>query len=131
MEKLKDSASEYGGSEIELRKSTSDLAEKIVKVCPIDIELPRGYTVVNIKSNVGSADFLQTEDYEYIDGIGKYLHGDYHAWIGEPSLESVETFVNDVKTGLLDEIREFLLKQSDHMKQSTVDIQDAADKAGF
>ena len=83
---------------------------------------PRGYKVVTVRSNVGSALFLVKGDNEYrtwIDGIGGCLHRDFHCWIPEQTRTGVLDFAKDIAEGLLDEIALFLEKRAQESSEMT------------
>ena len=102
-----------------LHEAAREVAYKIEAVAPVGVLLPRGYRVERVKSNVGSDEFLtlrgdrdeyQRGEYHYywIDGCGRYLHGDFHAEVPAQTRTGSLRFAKDVAEGLLDEIAEFL-----------------------
>jgi len=79
------------------------------------MDLPRGYRVVEITSNVGCWPFL-TRGQHYINGEDRYLHGDFRCFIPKPPREAVLRFARDIADGLLEEIAQALearAKESD------------------
>src|SRR5262245_30430730 len=105
-----------------LHDAASQVADFICGRVPINVKLPRGYKVVRVKSNVGSADFLvresgDTDEFGYlvrqwIDGTGSFLHGDFHAEVPAQTRAGSLQFAKDVAEGLLDEIAAFLEKRA-------------------
>ena len=94
-----------------LFEAAETAAHAIKQIVPEGVELPRGYCVIEHKSNVGYASFLvhgSEEESEYIDGIGTYLHGDFHCEIPAQTRRGCLEFAEDIASGLLDEIAAFL-----------------------
>lgn len=86
---------------------------------PVDTEMPRGYYIHRVRSNVASALFLcrDVPDYTYdtremcrvyIDGTGAYLHGDFHCEIPECSRAALLDFAADVAAGWLEEVAQWI-----------------------
>jgi hypothetical protein len=109
-----------------VHKASAWVAGWIEDHVPAGLELPRGYRLRMVQSNVGSAKFLtlpfvmQTKfelvDCEYwMDGIGAYLHGDSYCGIPGQTREGSLQFAKDVGEGLVEEISQFL---EDRAKQS-------------
>lgn len=113
-----------------LRDSAASIAELIESAVPLDCELPRGYRVVLVRSNVGSGRFLvkgdpsepggycEDDEPTWVDGIGGYLYGDFHCEVPSPTPEGLIEFADDVEGGLLDEIAEFLRHRAESMRAS-------------
>jgi len=98
-----------------------EICKSVYRAKAVGVRLPRGYRVRNVKSNVGNNDFLVYDptkssgdewdsypDEIWIDGIGSYMHGDFHCWIPEQTREGSLRFAKDIAEGLLDEIAAFL-----------------------
>ena len=110
-----------------VHKASAWVASWIEDHVPAGLELPRGYRLRMVRSNMGLAKFLtlpfvmqtkfQPVDCEYwIDGVGGYLHGDYYCGIPGQTREGSLQFAKDVGEGLVEEISQFLenrAKQSD------------------
>jgi hypothetical protein len=110
-----------------VHKASAWVANWIEDHVPAGLELPRGYRLRTVRSNMGLAKFLtlpfvmQTKfepvDCEYwIDGVGGYLHGNYYCGIPGQTREGSLQFAKDVGEGLVEEISQFLenrAKQSD------------------
>jgi hypothetical protein len=87
------------------------LGETLENILPVGVDLPRGYKVIRVSVNVGSAVFLVREDYDekdWITGLGAYLFDDFNAWIPDCSRQAALRFAEDVAEGLLDEFALFL-----------------------
>lgn len=114
VKRLERAGSESSRTTEKLFEAASKIAEKIEKVAPVGVILPRGYKVVEIRSNVSSEDFLAVVDtwdlsvIGYIDGIGRYLHGDFNCWIPAQERDIILQFAKDIADGLLDDIAEFI-----------------------
>jgi hypothetical protein len=115
IEALEAAAEAHKASEEALRKAAHALACKVERIAPEGVKLPRGYRVVRIQSNVGSAVFLSAPGDEsgFINGTGGYLHGDFHAMVDAASQDTLLEFADDVAEGWLDELREFLQARAD------------------
>lgn len=110
--RLEKAGTEHGKSIHKLREAARMIAEKIEQICPIDVELPRGYRVVEVKSNVGDACFLVLGT-DYIDGDGCYMHGDFNCFVPASSREGLLQFAKDIASGLLDDLSEFLEQRTE------------------
>jgi hypothetical protein len=114
LKRLERAGSENSKATAKLHEAASELAGRIIKAVPANVTLPRDYRVVKVKSNVGEESFLvhgQADELDYdhwIDGTGKYLHGDCHCDIPPQTREGSLQFAKDIAEGLLDEIAEFL-----------------------
>lgn len=107
-------------SEAALKSAAYDLALLVERVAPEGVELPRGYRVVRIKSNVGWEVYLEPPDsHGLIDGNDSYLHGDFHAWVGAATHDELLQFAEDVRDGWLDELRDFLRSRTDAAVSAT------------
>lgn len=115
IEELQSAADARKASEEALRNAAHALALKVEQVAPEGVTLPRGYCVIRIRSNVGSDVFLSATGSEsgFIDGIGGYLHGDFHAMVEEADYDTLLKFVDDVANGWLDELHAFLRARTD------------------
>lgn len=99
-----------------LFEAARNVADLITETVPSGSDLPRGYYVKKIRTNVGSCKFLCKEIDDgygypvtrYIDGMGDYLHGDIHCWIPPQDRDTVLQFAKDIAEGLLDEIAAWL-----------------------
>ncbi len=102
-----------------MHKATAWVASWIEDHVPAGLELPRGYRLRMVRSNLGLAKFLtlpfvmqtkfQPVDCEYwIDGIGGYLHGDLYCGIPGQTREGSLQFAKDISEGLVEEISQFL-----------------------
>ena len=117
-----------------LHKAAFAIALVIEKKVPDGVDLPRGYRVIREHSNVGSDLFLVlergTDDYGepmsyWIDGTGGYLHGDFHAKIPAQTREGSLQFAEDIATGLLDDIAEFLEQRAAKEAEATQSLEGA------
>ena len=115
VKRLERAGAENSRATKKLHESVRRVAALIEESCPNNVTLPRGYRVVNIKSNIGNGDFLVTsapgeygEEVVYIDGYGGYFHGDFNCWIPGQTRSVSLQFAKDVAEGLLDEIGDFL-----------------------
>ena len=98
-----------------LKVAASEVADRIIGTVPIGVSLPRNYTAVRCRSNVGTCEYL-IKDYEgtreeWINGYGGYMHGDFNCWIPDQTRQGVLQFARDVSEGLIDEIAKFLEKR--------------------
>lgn len=114
-----------------LHEAAAEVAWKIEEIVPVGVDLPRGYRVRRIKSNVGQAKYLvkhakyvNHEDY-WIDGDGEYLHGDFSAWVPGQSRTGSLTFAQDIAEGLLDEIAAFLEERAQQAEQAADELETA------
>lgn len=129
-----------------LHEAASTVADEICKSVyaarAVGEKLPRGYRVVNVRSNVGDNDFLTLDsgkknlragDSEFgydefidnhtfwIDGTGSYMHGDFHCMIPDQEREGSLRFAKDIAEGLLDEIASFLeARETEAEKMSVI-----------
>jgi len=131
LKRLERAGNENSRATQKLFKAANDVAAFIEEAVPFECELPRGYRIEKVRSNVGSASFLVKEGEfgcDYIDGIGGYLHGDFHCWIPEQKRSAILQFAEDIATGLLDEIAEFLEKRADKSLSAAEVLTDAIKK---
>lgn len=118
LKRLERAGAENSRATKKLHEAAAEVADRIERLVPSGVRLPRGYIVDGVKSNVGYARFLKREDdewdewgeptYTWIDGTGSYLHGDFHCWIPAQTRAGSLQFAKDVAEGLLDEIAAFL-----------------------
>jgi len=111
LKRLERAGSENSRATQKLYDAAIEVACFIEKNVPAGVDLPRGYKVKEVRSNIGTALFLVKEtdfEFEYIDGLGDYLHGDYNCLIPGQKRATILKFAEDVATGLLNEISEFL-----------------------
>ena len=115
VKRLERAGSENSRATKKLFDAARKVAELIEDQVPAGVKLPRGYYVKRISSNIGSAEFLCCEvvgeygpENRYVDGIDGYLHGDFHCWLPGQDRDTVLKFAEDVATGLLGEIAEWL-----------------------
>ena len=119
VKRLERAGSENSRATQKLFEAAREVACFIEKQVPIRVQLPRGYYVRQISSNVGVEKFLSTEYGRLIDGIDGYLHGDLHRWIPGPDRATVLEFAKDIATGLLDEIADWLEARAAEAEQAT------------
>jgi len=128
VKRLERAGSENSRTTQKLFEAARQVAELIKDMVPAGARLPRGYYVKKVHSNVGSCSFLCRDfpgDYpgeavtRYVDGIGSHLHGDFHCWIPGQDRNTVLKFAEDIATGLLDEIAEWLEKRTAENQKAT------------
>lgn len=139
LNRLQRAGSESSRCTEKLHDAASEVADQICKAVyqarAVGKRLPRGYRVVNVKSNVGNSDFLVWESAKrdefgypeslWIDGTGNYLHGDFHAEVPKQTREGSLRFAKDVSEGLLDEIAAFLEGLSAQATEATAALEKA------
>jgi len=137
VKRLERAGSEHSRATQKLYEAAREVASLIEAQVPAGVKLPRGYYVKEICSNVGCADFLcikipleyaGTQHYEetrYIDGIGRYLHGDFHCWVPGQDRATVLKFAEDIADGLLDEIAEWLEARAAKAEQAAEVLENA------
>lgn len=139
VKRLERAGSENSRTTQKLFEAARQVAELIKDMVPAGARLPRGYYVKKVHSNVGSCSFLCRDfpgDYpgevktHYIDGIGEYLHRDIHCWIPGQDRNTVLKFAEDVATGLLDEIAEWLEKRNTEAQKLAETLKKATEKEG-
>ena len=117
LKRLERAGSESSRATQKLHEAASEVPLAVQKMVPEGVELPRGYTVRRVHSNVGSECFLtyygETAEMEapddlYVDGCGGYLHGDFHCPIPSQTRETSMHFARDIAEGWLDEVAAFL-----------------------
>lgn len=123
LKRLERAGAKNSRTTLNLKAAAVEVARSIIDSVPPDIDLPRGYKVIRRKSIVGGAWFLQNSNGYYVDAGAKdkegyYLHGDFHCWITATPRQAVLSFANDISTGLLDEIAEFLEKRTAENEKS-------------
>ena len=124
LEPLITTGTQYTKSDAALYEAAYDVAQKIIEAAPVNVDLPRGYEVIYISSNVGGEYFLQNNS--ICDGHtsngggvivdakkGYYLHGDYNSWIDKAPKSLILLFAKDIREGLLEEISDFLEKKAE------------------
>ena len=121
-----------------LHEAAKTVAYLIEAQAPVGVKLPHGYSVERVKSNVGSDEFLTVphdkvnefgeREYFWIDGCGRYLHGDFHAQVPGQTRAGSLKFAKDVAEGLLDEIAEFLEKRKEESESAATVLEQAAEK---
>jgi hypothetical protein len=105
-----------------LSSVVTDLAKALFTALPGDFDA-HGLSIKRVKSNVGNADFLVwenddgrlvfLEEYATCDEEGgRYLHGDFHAWIPSPTHDDKRAFAEACAAGLLDDVRATLEEQA-------------------
>jgi len=132
VKRLERAGSENSRATQKLYQAAGNVADLIETQVPVGVELPRGYYVREVCSNIGSCLFLcrETEDgRDYIDGIGRYLHGDFHCWIPGQNRAVVMQFAEDVADGLLDEIAQWLENRATRADQAA-QVLEASQKEG-
>jgi hypothetical protein len=133
VKRLERAGSENSRTTQKLFGAARQVAELIEDMVPAGEELPRGYYVKKVQSNIGYGLFLcydelvenNLEITRYIDGIGGYLHGDFHCWIPGQDRDTVLQFAKDVATGFLDEIAEWLEKRAEENQKATEVLENA------
>lgn len=112
--RLTRAGSEDSRATAKLHEAANAVALLIEQECPVGVALPRGYMVRRVRSNVGSETYLTWGDARYdgdevwIDGTGRYLHGDFNAAIPDQTRAGSLMFAKDIADGLLDEIAALL-----------------------
>ncbi len=126
VKRLEKAGKEDSQATARVHKASAWVARWIEDHVPAGVELPRGYRLRLVRSNMGLVKFLtlpfvmQTKfepvNCEYwIDGVGGYLDGDYYWGIPGQTREGSLQFAKDVGEGLVQEISQFL---EDRAKQS-------------
>lgn len=126
---------ETGAAMATLCGSVRDLASRLFK------ELPAGWSGEGLRfervtSNVSHADFLVWTHPDLGDVFleepacargdgGRYLHGDFHAWVPAPTYGMVEDFAAAVAGGLVERVREALRRDAVRLEGLTAAV-DAA-----
>lgn len=130
VKRLERAGSENSKATQKLFEAALDVAYLIEKTVPVNVQLPRGYKVIRRYSNSGSELFLINSDGEYIDGTGRYLHGDFNCWIPEQKREAILDFAADIADGLLDEIAEFIEQQARKANEAAELLENSKEKEG-
>jgi len=99
-----------------LYEAAQSVASFIEDQVPAETMLPRGYLVREISTRVGTGKFLVMDYQEYgidnfVDGFGGYLYNDFDYYIAKPDRNTILKFAQDISTGLLDEIADWLEKR--------------------
>ena len=85
-----------------------DFAQQIINACDgTSCPLGQGFHVREIRSNVGSETYLINQDGKVLNmcragGGGKYLHGDFNAWIEYANYKEGLAFVDHMSTAFSD-----------------------------
>lgn len=117
VKRLERAGSENSRATKKLHDAASEVAYLIKHQVPVGADLPRGYNVVEVNSNVGICRFLLLpngcDEYGepqslWIDGTGNYLHGDFRCEIPDQTREGSLQFAKDIADGLLNEIAAWL-----------------------
>ena len=121
LKRLERAGSEHSRATEKLHAAVRVTAAEVIRIVPEGVELPRGYRVRSIQSNVGNDYFLTYRSRDngtwegadetfdaYVDGCGGYLHGDFHCPIPPQTRTKSLTFAKDVATGWLDELAAWL-----------------------
>ena len=125
LKRLERAGSEDSKATQKLCEAAAEVAEVIIKNVPVGVPLPRSYEVVKRHSNISYELFLINSDGEYIDGIGRYLHGDLQCWIPEQKRNVVLNFAQDIATGLLDEIADFIEQEAMKSNKATETLENS------
>ncbi|RJO63152.1 MAG: hypothetical protein C4542_00470 [Dehalococcoidia bacterium] len=123
LKRLERAGTEHSRATKKLFAAAREVAIFIENIAPIGVQLPQGYVVRKINSNIGSEKFLVRDETDYIDGIGGYLHNDFSCWIPLPTRIAVLNFANDVSAGLLNEIADFLVQRTLEDDTATATLQ--------
>lgn len=104
-----------------LYEAAQSVASFIEDQVPAETMLPRGYLVREISTRVGTGKFLVMDYHEYdqeygiddnfVDGLGGYLYNDFDCYIAKPDRNTILKFAQDISTGFLDEIADWLEKR--------------------
>jgi hypothetical protein len=131
---------EHSRATEKLHQAAVTIAGLIEEQVPCDVDLPRGYRVVRIKSYIDVAKFLvksgvdgcQPEDWKeyWIDGSGGYLHGDLSCFIPAQTRAGSLQFATDIAEGLLNEITEFLEKRAMEAETAAKELKRNASQEG-
>lgn len=136
VKRLERAGSENSRATKKLHDAVRIVADLICDRAPVGVDLPRGYRVVRIRSNVGSANFLEVDGGEdefgeptsdLVDGDGGYLHGDFHCPLPAQTRETSLQFAADVADGLLDEISEMLEQRATQTLAHAASLADSVD----
>ena len=138
LKRLERAGSEHSRATEKLHEAVRVVARLVEEIVPDGMELPRGYQVRAVSSNVGTETFLTRwgyagEDYDepgdaYVDGTGGYLHGDFSCPIPAQSRGVSLAFAHDVATGWLTELAEWLEKRAAEDAEATATLIQASEK---
>jgi hypothetical protein len=143
LKRLERAGSESSRVTAKLHEAAEQVANLICDQAPVGVELPRGYCVVDQRSNIGSSTFLtrreRAEDDEYgdgdgfvtifVNGTGGYLHGDFHCPIPRQTRDGSLAFAADIAGGLLDEIAAFIEARNAEAERAVAALDDARAQA--
>jgi hypothetical protein len=136
VKRLERAGDENSKATAKLHEAARNVAALIINRVPVGVQLPRGYRVKKVKSNVGSAEFLTLRgeqgeygeyDYYWIDGTGGYLHRDFNAAIPAQTRAGSLRFAKDIAEGLLNEIAEFLEQRKAESESAAAALAQAAE----
>ncbi len=127
LKRLERAGSEHSRATEKLHTAARDVARLVKELVPVGVILPRGYEVRRIHSNVGSDLFLVAGGY-WVDGCGGYLHGDFRCPIPPQTREASLRFAEDIATGWLDELAEWLEQRAAEDEAATATLQAAAER---
>lgn len=102
-----------------LKEAAKAVADLIIKEVGERHELPRDYRIISKRSTLGGALFLVHRgeyEFEFINGCGKYLHGDFNSYVPAQTRSACLKFAADIADGLLDEISEQLEREAEAQK---------------
>ena len=116
LERLEKAGTACRDSLAHLEEAAATIAAKIIGACPVGVQLPRAYRIDRVRTNVGSELFLTcesstSEEIDWIDGYGGYLHGDFNSFVPGPTRRGLIQFASDIRSGLLNEIADWLEKR--------------------
>lgn len=109
--KLQTQGESYHAQKATIGDCVDEINEIIVGTVPRGLELPRGYRLRQLRSNVGSWTRLENKD-GALCGRGEegYLHGDFGCWY-RTSFTAGRQLLCDVADGWLDEVTAFLAER--------------------
>lgn len=138
LKRLERAGSEASAATAKLREAAREVAQKIVDICPADavgVELPRGYRVMSVHSNIASEYYLVvpgTGDADE-DGWGEsarmldvlsdhYQHRDFNSPVNAATRGDVLQFAADIANGLLAEIAAWLEARTGESEKATAQL---------
>ncbi len=121
-----------------LNEAAANVAAAVIDAVPPPFWgqwLPRDYEVVERHSNVGYDNFLvkrtgseEDEDEDYwIDGTGRYLHGDCHAFVPAQTREGSLAFARDIAEGLFGMIAKYIEDKTKLVEAATAALEETLD----
>lgn len=135
--RLERASDEHSRLSRHLSAAVERLAGRLCELLPVNEELPRGYEVRIVHSNIGSERFLTLANLDhdvseqwgrlYINGIGDYLHGDLSCLIPPMTREGSLRFANDIATGLLADMAAWLEQRNGGTTMAAQALQSAND----